>query len=70
MYIKHLYCYTDYGWNDFNYHPENYKKFENKVYLTLSAATELVNLLEPVYLEALSFIESDKGSINCYWIYI
>ena len=70
VYIKHLYCYTDYVWNDYNYHPENYKTIENMVYLTLSAATELVNLLEPVYLGALSFIEIDKGSINCYSIYI
>ena len=61
VYIKHIYCYTDFVWNDYIYHRENYKTIENKVYLTLSAAAELGNRLEPEILEAASFIESDKG---------
>ena len=66
VFIKHIYIYSDFVLNDFKPRGENWKKIENKVYLTLAAAAELVNYLEPVYLEALSFMESEKGFIKCY----
>ena len=70
MYIKHITISPDYCWNSYIHYREDYKKNENKVYLTLSAAKELINHLNYETFVSESCIESYKGFIIFYKIYI